>query len=329
MALTRLLQIVSPALPIGAFAYSQGLEQAVAAGWVTDEDERRGLAARPARARASPRSICRCSRASSTPGAPATSRRSSAGAPGCSPAGRRARPAPRTASSARRWRACSGRSGSPDAAAWAEPRRRHPRGDVRARGGAVRDPARAPRWPGYAFAWAEALTSAAVRLVPLGQSAGQRMLAAAGDGDPGGRRPRRSRSRDDEHRRGGAGAGDRQRPARDALLAAVSLLRRTTSMTRLQPLRVGVAGPVGSGKTALVDALCKRLRDRLRDRGRHQRHLHQGGRAVPDAQRRAARGAHRRRRDRRLPAHRHPRGRLDQPRRRRGAVARASRCSTW
>jgi urease accessory protein len=29
-----------------------------------------------------------------------------------------------------------------------------------------------------------------------------------------------------------------------------------------QALRVGVAGPVGSGKTALMDALCKRLRDR-------------------------------------------------------------------
>lgn len=27
------------------------------------------------------------------------------------------------------------------------------------------------------------------------------------------------------------------------------------------PLRVGVGGPVGSGKTALVDALCKRMRD--------------------------------------------------------------------
>jgi urease accessory protein len=29
-------------------------------------------------------------------------------------------------------------------------------------------------------------------------------------------------------------------------------------------LRVGVGGPVGSGKTALVDALCKRLRDHFR-----------------------------------------------------------------
>src|SRR4051794_33827141 len=37
IALTRLLQLVSPALPIGAFAYSQGLEQAVASGWVIDE----------------------------------------------------------------------------------------------------------------------------------------------------------------------------------------------------------------------------------------------------------------------------------------------------
>ncbi|MDP6350682.1 MAG: urease accessory protein UreG [Alphaproteobacteria bacterium] len=29
------------------------------------------------------------------------------------------------------------------------------------------------------------------------------------------------------------------------------------------PVRIGVGGPVGSGKTALCDALCKRLRDRL------------------------------------------------------------------
>jgi urease accessory protein len=30
-----------------------------------------------------------------------------------------------------------------------------------------------------------------------------------------------------------------------------------------KPLRVGIGGPVGSGKTALVDGLCKRLRDRF------------------------------------------------------------------
>jgi len=38
----------------------------------------------------------------------------------------------------------------------------------------------------------------------------------------------------------------------------------TTPPTRSDDvLRVGIGGPVGSGKTALVDALCKRLRDRL------------------------------------------------------------------
>jgi urease accessory protein len=33
-------------------------------------------------------------------------------------------------------------------------------------------------------------------------------------------------------------------------------------MAHDEPLRVGVGGPVGSGKTTLVDALCKRMRDR-------------------------------------------------------------------
>lgn len=37
---------------------------------------------------------------------------------------------------------------------------------------------------------------------------------------------------------------------------------RTTTTTHHGPLRVGIGGPVGSGKTALVEALCKRLRDR-------------------------------------------------------------------
>ena len=33
--------------------------------------------------------------------------------------------------------------------------------------------------------------------------------------------------------------------------------------TPKQPLRVGVGGPVGSGKTALMEQLCKRLKDKL------------------------------------------------------------------
>lgn len=37
LALPRLLQLVSPALPVGAYAYSEGLEYAVHAGWVRDE----------------------------------------------------------------------------------------------------------------------------------------------------------------------------------------------------------------------------------------------------------------------------------------------------
>lgn len=35
-------------------------------------------------------------------------------------------------------------------------------------------------------------------------------------------------------------------------------------MTRGNPLRVGIGGPVGSGKTALVEQLCRRMRDRYR-----------------------------------------------------------------
>lgn len=36
LALLRLLQLASPGLPLGAYAYSQGLETAVELGWVTD-----------------------------------------------------------------------------------------------------------------------------------------------------------------------------------------------------------------------------------------------------------------------------------------------------
>ena len=33
-------------------------------------------------------------------------------------------------------------------------------------------------------------------------------------------------------------------------------------MTTHRPLQIGIGGPVGSGKTALIESLCKRLRDR-------------------------------------------------------------------
>src|SRR6202023_2488520 len=43
------------------------------------------------------------------------------------------------------------------------------------------------------------------------------------------------------------------------VVSLMTLLATADSHTN--PLRVGIGGPVGSGKTALVEALCKRLRD--------------------------------------------------------------------
>ena len=40
-AIVRLLQLTSPALPVGAYAYSGGLEHAVAAGWVQNQAQAR------------------------------------------------------------------------------------------------------------------------------------------------------------------------------------------------------------------------------------------------------------------------------------------------
>jgi urease accessory protein len=37
LALTRLLRLASPMLPVGAFSYSQGLESAIELGWIRDE----------------------------------------------------------------------------------------------------------------------------------------------------------------------------------------------------------------------------------------------------------------------------------------------------
>lgn len=46
------------------------------------------------------------------------------------------------------------------------------------------------------------------------------------------------------------------------MTAAIARRPPPQSTPRRGPLRVGIGGPVGSGKTALVDALCKHMRDR-------------------------------------------------------------------
>lgn len=177
LPLLRLLQLASPALPIGAFAYSQGLEQAVALAWVTDEASARdwilGLLASTL-ARLDLPVLVRLYRAFQADDAPA----------------------------ARRWTellfACRG-------SAELQSEDRH-LGTALARvlDGLGVDGARAwtgeatvchatmfalaaVRWDigvadaaaGYAFAWTEAQVGAASRLCPLGQQAAQRVLSQA------------------------------------------------------------------------------------------------------------------------------------------------------
>jgi len=44
-------------------------------------------------------------------------------------------------------------------------------------------------------------------------------------------------------------------------ISSESQLRSNSAISAFGPFRVGIGGPVGSGKTALVEALCKHLRD--------------------------------------------------------------------
>src|ERR1700741_984945 len=85
------------------------------------------------------------------------------------------------------------------------------------------------------------------------------------------RRTRRCRSRDERvrllrgprgSRVGGVYGGSRLHGSRKSISEVVSLMNTTANtLQHAHPLRVGIGGPVGSGKTALVEALCKRLRD--------------------------------------------------------------------
>jgi urease accessory protein len=182
VALTRLLQLVSPALPIGAFAYSQGLEQAVASGWVTDE------------ASAAEWLIGLLQHAMTTLDLPVLERLIDAWraddherVDAWSVWLAASRPTREMRAEERQLGSALARAltaiGVTEAAAW------EARQDVTLAAMFALATARyaiptAAALAGYAFAWAEATTSAAVRLVPLGQSAGQRLLAAAGDEIP-------------------------------------------------------------------------------------------------------------------------------------------------
>src|SRR6266404_4659443 len=83
---------------------------------------------------------------------------------------------------------------------------------------------------------------------------------------------RRVRAPRRRHRRHVADHGAGEQLARNPVHAPLSIVRRArTTETRHMaipvthrrpPLRIGIGGPVGSGKTALMDALCKRLRSR-------------------------------------------------------------------
>src|SRR5450755_3845160 len=45
--------------------------------------------------------------------------------------------------------------------------------------------------------------------------------------------------------------------------AGTTMMERATDMPKSHgPLRIGIGGPVGSGKTALMDLLCKAMRER-------------------------------------------------------------------
>ncbi len=179
LPLVRLLQIVSPAMPIGAFAYSQGLEQAVADGWVTDEQE----------AKAWLLGLLESSFA--TLDLPVLYRLTSAWrADDLADVGRwsawllACRPTQEARAEDRQLGTALARVleavGIEGAAPWMI------RADVTHAAMFALATARfaiptADALGGYAFSWAEAITSAAVRLVPLGQNAGQRLLVAAGD----------------------------------------------------------------------------------------------------------------------------------------------------
>lgn len=176
LGLLRLLQLASPALPIGAFNFSQGLEYAIEAGWVRDESGARdwiaGLMCHGVGTLDLPM-LCRLHDAW-TAGDERRARELSARLI-----------ATRESAELREEDRHLGRSlariladlGMPEAQPW----QRSPDTTLAAMFSlaAVRaDVPCAPTCAAYLWSWCENQTIAAVKLLPLGQSAGQRVLEA-------------------------------------------------------------------------------------------------------------------------------------------------------
>jgi urease accessory protein len=177
--LLRLLHLCSPTLPIGAFAYSQGLEPATSAGWVSDEESARLWITGLVRHQLATLDLPILARLYAAWGeadadeAPAVARWSAFLMA--------SRPSAELQTEERQLGAALARVltglGLREAGAWtARPELTYVTMFALA----------ARRWEvpleaaaqGFAFTWVEAQTSAAMRLVPLGQSAGQRILVA-------------------------------------------------------------------------------------------------------------------------------------------------------
>jgi urease accessory protein len=197
LTLLRLLQLSSPALPIGAFAYSQGLEPAVAAGLVTDEASASawvlGLLAGPV-AHLDLAIFARLHAAFVEDDVLSADRWSAFLLASRATAELQAEEQHLGAALARVLvtlgidveEICAGasseartRSAAPPPKLSAGPRVAWTFAGMFALATARWGIGVRPAAEAFAFTWAEAQTSAAVRLVPLGQSAGVRILAAA------------------------------------------------------------------------------------------------------------------------------------------------------